>query len=114
MIQAKVRSRGQGDSHSYVHEIRKVENGQKITTKRQINAREYVHLLSQRDEGRKTLTKNRFTFIHENQCFVIDQFTNLEGEPTILRWEAKESENGAVQIPPFVKIAREVTSDKHY
>ena len=112
-IECKIRSRGKEDSFTYIQETRSIINGEEIIMKRQITAREYIQLLDQKDGSMKQIDKKRHCFIFKNQNFVVDVFSDIEGRPTILRIETHEKSD-EVEIPPFVKVLREVTDDKEY
>jgi hypothetical protein len=51
-------------------------------------AREYIELSeSSRDQSLKTLKKLRTCFIYLGQYFMLEQFPNVEGTPSLLRIE---------------------------
>lgn len=112
-IENKIRSRGKEDSYTYIHESRTKVKGQEIIKKRQITAREFIQLLDSKNVNMRPIEKIRHCFIYQNQNFVVDVFKNVEGCPTILRIET-EDKTDEINIPPFVKVAREVTGEKTY
>lgn len=83
-----VRKIGKNDSFIYSAEIRYVQNGERIHKKKQITAREYIHLLEQKDPTKKQVRKIRQCFIFERQYFMVESFTNVDGNPSILRVES--------------------------
>jgi hypothetical protein len=60
-----------------------------------------------------TLTKKRTSFVYRNQAYMIESIGNIEGKPTFLRAEATTSD-AKVLIPPFIKVIKDVTSEKLY
>ena len=80
--------------------------------KRIITGREYEDLLmSLTDKSRKNLDILRTSFGFGRQYFHVETFTNITGVPSFL---LVESEDEAIQLPPFLKILREVTDDEFY
>ena len=59
----------------------------------------------------KTLHKLRSCFVYENQAYIIETITNVEGRPTFLRAETMDHE---VKIPPFINAVRDVTDDEAF
>ena len=108
-----VRKIGKNDSFIYSHEIRYLQNGEKIQKKKQITAREYIQLLENQDPNKKKVRKIRQCFIFERQYFMVETFTNVDGSPSILRIETT-GEGEKLKIPPFLEILREVTNDPFY
>jgi CYTH domain-containing protein len=108
-----VRKIGKNDSFIYSTEIRYVQNGERIHKKKQITAREYIHLLEQKDPSKKQVRKIRQCFIFERQYFMVESFTNVDGNPSILRVEST-GEAQKIMLPPFVKVLREVTNEEFY
>lgn len=89
-------------------------NNERIAKKRQVTAREYIELLDTKDNGKKIIKKLRQCFIYEQQYFIVDTFINLKGFPfSIMRIETTR-EAQQIQIPPFVKVLREVTEEVVY
>jgi len=108
-----VRKIGKNDSFIYSHEVRYVQNGEKISKKKQITAREYIELLDVKDPNKKQVRKIRQCFIYERQYFMVESFTNVDGSPSILRIETT-GDGKKLSIPPFLKIVREVTDNPFY
>ena len=42
---------------------------------------------------------------------MVESFINIDGNPNILRIESNQ---GKIEIPPFVKVLKEVTGDRNY
>lgn len=49
--------------------------------------------------------------MYESQYYMLDSYTNVDGQPTILRMETGSSK---LQIPHFLRLVREVTADENY
>ena len=82
--------------------------------KRQITAREYIELLEQqRDPQVRQINKFRQCFIFDSQYFQVDTFINVDGQPSLLRIDTTLEQN-EINIPPFVKVIREVTDEDEY
>ena len=60
-----------------------------------------------------TLHKKRNSFVYKNQPYMIETICNIEGKPTFLRAEANNTD-ASVLIPPFIKVIKDVTSEKLY
>lgn len=109
-----VRKIGKNDSFIYNHEVRTYAGKDRILKKRQISAREYIEMCEgQRLSGMKELKKFRQCFIHEQQYFMVETFLNIDGTPSFLRIET-DKDQSEIQIPPFIKILKEVTEDDMY
>jgi len=104
---------GKNDSFIYSNEIRYFSNGEKIQKKKQITAREYIELLENKDTSRRQIRKIRQCFIYERQYFMVECFTNVDGNPSILRIEST-GEAQKIQIPPILQVLREVTNEEFY
>jgi len=48
---------------------------------------------------------------------MVESFTNVDGQPSILRVETSDyddGDNNNLKIPPFVRVLREVTNEDQY
>jgi len=131
-MQARIRRRGQNvhwDSEkncwdlktghwTYTHTIRRPEINQKrIETKMQISSREYSLLLAQRDQGQHTIFKKRRCFLWNNQYFQMDIYQppcHPRCEGLILLETYTSLKGDKLQLPDFLDIEKEVTSDRTY
>lgn len=81
-------------------------------TEEEITGEEYERLLAQKDPGRNTIRKTRFRIPEAGHIFEIDVFefwtrqAYLEVELT--------SEDESFEIPDYIEVIREVTSDRRY
>lgn len=83
---------------------------------RQIDPMTYV-LLAEKEADRKrsVIQKNRYCFLWKNQYFELDIFISpkrLSGL-SLLEIELTE-ENDKIEIPPFLKVIRDVTEDSEF
>jgi len=111
--EAFIRKTGKNDSYVYNHEVRTFKDGQRITKKRQISGREYIELMDQKAPGYKELKKFRQCFIYHNQHFMVETMINADFQPTLLRFETSK-ESTKIEIPDFVSVPREVTTEEVY
>jgi hypothetical protein len=111
--EAFIRKTGKNDSYVYNHEVRTFAGSERITKKRQISGREYIELLDQRHPGYKELKKFKQCFIFHNQYCMIETVINVDGQPSFLRFETSKESN-KIEIPDFLHVLREVTSENNY
>ncbi len=112
----RIRKRTQGGYSSYyqTHKI-KVKPGVRQETEISISATDYWHLQSLRDLTAKIIRKNRYYFEYKHQYFELDEF--IEPADKIGLWLLEielTEENDRVELPPFLKIFREVTAESTY
>jgi CYTH domain-containing protein/predicted ATPase len=112
--QARVRRRGQHGSYTYTHTLKRPTGvGQRVEIERQITGREYIALLVQTDPARHTIKKRRRVFLWANQYFEWDIFVHPRPGLELLELEV-DSLNSPLALPPFLRVAREVTGDNQY
>lgn len=109
-----VKKMGKNDSFIYSNEFKYIQNKEMIVKKKQITAREYIEMLDMKDEEKRQVRKIRQCFIYERQYFMIESFTNIDGTPSILRIETTGEGRKTIQIPPFLKVLRDVTGESEY
>lgn len=109
----RVRKRGRDGVYQYtfteklrVSDIRRIENERVITEK------EYQQLLQQADPGRKAVHKTRWVLPYKGQNFEIDVYPFWK-DRAIMEIELS-SEDQPVELPPQIRVLREVTSDGRY
>jgi predicted ATPase/CYTH domain-containing protein len=90
----RVRKRGRDNSFVYTHTIKRRQgHGIAAELDRMITPAEHLMLLERRDESRAPVFKTRTCFVWEGRYFELDD---------------------PVELPPFVKIEREVTGEKAF
>lgn len=112
----RIRKRGQGGSFLYFlaekwqtdDPIERVEN-EKI-----ISSRQFREMRIQRDPGKKIIKKDRICFLWENQYFELDIYKSLKPFGLMILEIELTEKHDKITLPPFLKIAREVTSEKKY
>jgi len=105
-----------GKSVYYRTEKQTIKPGVRTEIEKQISALEYRALArDDRDMARGIIRKKRHCFLHKNQYFELDEFQNpadtcMQKNLCVLEIELTE-ENDTVEIPPFIKVIKEVTDD---
>jgi len=108
---ARVRRRAQHGASTYTHTIkRKIADGQHVEVERDISGREYVALLADADPTRRTIRKTRRCFVWGHRYFELDRFQEPHAGLLLLELEL-EAVDEPIELPPFVEVEREVTSD---
>lgn len=109
----RIRRRSQWHYHTY-YETRKkkIAPGVRHEMEKIIKATDYLRLLELKDPSAKRILKIRHCFLYKNQYFELDSF--IEPRPmTLLEIELTE-EHEKLELPPFLKIIKEVTGDDRY
>jgi hypothetical protein len=104
------RKSADGDEN-FLFASRKVLNGERIEEKKQLSKKEYKRHLAHRDMGRMTLQTVRSCFHWKTHYYNLDTHANVPGQPTILR---TYSETEDPELPPFVKLIKDVTESYEY
>lgn len=82
---------------------------------RVITPREFFSMQKLKDPGKNIIIKERICFIWKNQYFELDFFKAPAYCSNLILLEIELTErNERVEIPPFIKIKREVTGDERY
>lgn len=104
-----------GDTNTVYHYNQKVfvQHGVHEETEHEINHKKYEKYLEKAHPDKVAVEKTRFVFEYNDQVFELDVFKgNLKGL-AILEIELKDKDQ-KVELPPFLKIIREVTDDKEF
>lgn len=109
----RIRKRSQKGSSTYykTHKV-KIRPGVRHEAESHITAAEYLSLQQFQDPDRRVIEKYRYCFVYQSQYFELDVFI----EPVqicLLEIELTE-ENDKVELPPFIKVEKEVTDDPQY
>lgn len=78
-----------------------------------ISEENYKKYLKYKDPSKKTVYKNRLVFNYKNQEFELDVFKNYLDGLIILEIELNDKKE-KVDLPPFLKIVKEVTDDDKF
>ena len=108
----RVRAREQnGHFIYYLAEKKFISLGKRYETEKQINLETYTELIQTRKSPLcGAIRKKRYCFIWKNQYFELDVFMGKLAPLHILEIELTE-ENDRIEIPPFIKVIKDVTDD---
>jgi len=97
-----------------VHRSRKrVSDTEIIETERQVDNNLYEQMLHQADPYRATIKKKRQSFIWKGRYFQIDTFHAPIDDLVIMETKGI-GEQEDIELPPFVKVLEDVTSNSKY
>lgn len=104
-----------GDTDTVYHYNRKnyLSTGVHKEVEREISKKEYEKYLKDADPKKVEVRKNRFVFKYNDQIFELDVFKGPLKGLAILEIELK-SKNETVELPPFLKVIKEVTDNQKY
>lgn len=91
------------------HPISKISRTEE---ERELSEEEYLEMLKRKDESRNAIEKVRYAFPFKNHILEIDVYP-FWNDRAILEIELSD-ENESYEIPPFIRVIKEVTSDKRY
>ena len=85
-----------------------------VEVKRIISQREYQTASLSRDESRHIVQQRRISFLYAKQSFTVHIYQQPVNHLSILhaQVEAKNEEDPAVTLPPFLQVERRLTTDK--
>lgn len=113
----RVRKRGRDNSFVYTHTTKYRRGpGSSAEFDRMITPAEHLMALNHRDPDCALIRKKRTCFVWEGRYFELDVYTDwlIDGEPLKVLELEVEDLNMRVDLPPFVKIEREVTGDRAF
>lgn len=104
-----------GDTNTVFHynEKKPVETGVHEETEREISKSEYEKYLKDANPGKVEVSKTRFVFKYNDQVFELDVFKGALKGLAILEIELEDMDE-TVELPPFLKMVKEVTKDKRF
>lgn len=104
-----------GDTNTVYHFNKKklVGKGSHEEEEYEITKKEYESHLKNKRSDKVTIDKTRFVFKYNDQVFELDVFKNALKGLAILEIELP-SITTKVELPPFLKMIKEVTEDKKY
>lgn len=112
-IERRIRRREQDGGILCVYtEKEDLRKGVRVERERVVSEREYRDLYQERAPFLCDIKKRRYAFAWQHQYFQLD-LIDAPMKLAVLEIELTE-ENDKVTIPPFVKILKEVTEDRHY
>ena len=83
-----------------------------VENEREITEEEYLEISKRIERGASPLFKTRRTFEYSGRVVEIDYYR--EWQSTAILEVELESENEHPELPPFIKVLRDVTGDKKY
>ena len=111
--EVRVRKIGSEGWNTFYLTEKRIEGSRKRLVRRQrLTLREYENILGQADRTRCELTKTRYCLPYQGQCFELDILPNWDNQ-ALLQIELV-STDVPVNIPPQIKVIREVTDDIAY
>ncbi len=112
-LTSRVRKRGQEGAWHYTHTQKTRLNALRcIEDEREIEEAEYRRLLFQADPTLQTIIKTRWVLPWQDQLFEIDIYP-FWTDRAIMEIELADEEQ-PVELPPQIRVLREVTSDLRY
>lgn len=104
-----------GDTETVYHFNQKkpVDTGVHEETEREITRAQYEKALKKSNPDKVPVEKTRFVFKYNDQVFELDVFKGPLKGLAILEIEL-EDKNDTVELPPFLKVVKEVTKDKKF
>jgi CYTH domain-containing protein len=104
-----------GDTTTVYHFNQKkpVDTGVHEETEREITQSQYEKALKKSNPKKVPVEKTRFVFKYNDQVFELDVFKGPLKGLAILEIEL-EDKNDTVELPPFLKVVKEVTKDKKF
>ena len=111
--ETRIRQRGKNGNYIYSKTTKKnVSSIKRIELEKRLTKEEYLNLLMKADPSLKQIRKDRYCLTYNNQYFEIDIFP-FWNDKAILEIELKEEKEN-INIPPFIKVIKEVTNDENY
>ena len=109
----RVRQRGENGTFLYYETVKHtLPGGQTVELSRRITDREYLNLLLDADTDRRQLRKTRFCMTYGKQSLKIDLYPFWHKQAMVQLH--MRDENEPVDLPPQLRLIREVTGVKEY
>jgi CYTH domain-containing protein len=80
---------------------------------KEITEKQYQQYLKDAYPGKGEVEKTRYVFKYHDQTFELDVFKGKLKGLAILELEL-DNKNDTVELPPFLKVEKEITQDKQY
>ena len=91
---------------------RKISDVKRVEIENRLSKDEYLELLMNADTTKRQIRKNRYCLTYDGQYFEIDVYPFWD-DRAILEIELR-SEDTPINLPPHIKVIREVTEDESY
>ena len=109
----RVRRRGEDGDFLYFHTVKRDASGiKRIEEERRITKEEYEKLLTDAEPGRGTVKKDRYCIVYKDKYFELDVYP-IRSDRALLEIELS-SEDEKFEIPDFLEVIREGTSEDEY
>lgn len=110
----RVRRRTHGGASLLYHTVkRRIRDGERMEVERLVGEAEFSALLSRRDPSRAPVRKGRHCFMHAERHFELDVYRSPRAGLAVLEVEVASLDE-TVELPPFLRVEREVTDDPAY
>ncbi len=111
--EVRIRQQGSDGNYIYYETVKTHVDGLKqVEIERRLTQREYLKRLMDADPGKHTVRKTRYRLMHRGQSFEIDLFPFWH-DRALCEIELSD-EKAPLQLPPELKVIREVTDDPAY
>lgn len=104
---------GETETVYHYNQKKPVDSGVHEETEREITKAQYQKYLKKPYVDKVSIEKTRFVFKYNDQVFELDVFKGPLKGLAILEIEL-EDKSDTVELPPFLKIIKEVTKDKRF
>ena len=109
----RIRRRGDGIYFTYFHTVKRDITGERrVEIERRITKEEYDCLMMRADPERRTVFKDRYCLVYKEQYFEIDVYP-FWSDRAVMEIELCD-ESDPVELPPFIKVIREVTDEDEF
>lgn len=109
----RIRKRGEGEGAVYIKTVKtKISDIKRIEIENYISEKEYYDYLSQKEYITGIISKDRYCIVYNSTYYELDVYPFWNDKAT-LEIELL-SEEQQYEIPPFIKVLREVTFESEY
>ncbi len=111
--EVRIRQRGKDGNYIYYKTTKKkISNVKRLELEERLTQQKYLELLMKADPSYRQIRKSRYCLTHDRLYYEIDVYPFWK-DKAIMEVELK-SEDEKIDIPPFIKVIREVTNDESY
>lgn len=111
-VERRIRKREKDGSVLYYYSEAKVlSSNERIKKDRILTERQYYELIPEIDPNLKPIDKERHSFIYDNHFFKLDIF-RFDKTKGLLSLQVPD--DGIVNLPPYIKVIKEVTDNTDY
>ena len=110
-LRRRVRQQQNGSEYLYFYNEKRETETEKWETEKPISEREYIRYLMEADTSFHAVYKTKYRFLYAEQRFEIDVYPFC-ADRAILRMARQE--NAEENLPPEIRVIREVTGDPNF